>query len=260
MKIKTLINSIFRQDYNQEINIYYEPSGRIKFGSYIIKLEPITKDIIVKSSFINFDLFAKFEPKINEKINRFLDKNYIKTVLNEKNTHFIIWNTDACPHNIQIFGEQYLLRWDFRTSKKVEYDLNTELKTLTIRCNVSNLSNSNHRRKIFINCLSDIFLKYLQNRQKHWSELMETHNPNIEVKHSIKTYLGKNYCKGFKIVYSLSMLSSSVGLIDVLILHELNHNIYSKHDKLFYDNMEKYITNAKYIDKNEVKKVKVIID
>ncbi|AJR12475.1 Protein of uncharacterised function DUF45 [Mesomycoplasma dispar] len=101
----------------------------------------------------------------------------------------------------------------------------------------------NKIEKVLIN----FFANYLQKRTQYWSKILET--PEYEIKLSRKnTAWGTNYNRK-KIHYSYFLFPFSKEIIDYVIVHELSHHFFSKHNKLFWEKVGKIIPNYRELIK-----------
>ncbi|WP_029513210.1 YgjP-like metallopeptidase domain-containing protein [Mycoplasmopsis primatum] len=148
----------------------------------------------------------------------------------------------AYDHNIELFGQKYLLKWNYHLRTAYSYKIDHNINTIQIWCNKLLQNNDEQRKKVFIYVLSRILEEYIYNKQAKYVVRMQNAgfhiiNPIFKINLK-KTAWGTNYKKVLRnsnISYDVKIVALETQYIDSVILHELVHEIHRDHSDKFYN-------------------------
>lgn len=107
--------------------------------------------------------------------------------------------------------------------------LNT-IDDIYIRKNGRNIS----CKKYFLNILTD--------RVRYYEKIMNLEEHQVKIK-TLKSILGSNNYRKKIIVFNDKLVHFDINLIDQVIVHELCHDFYQNHSKLFYQKVNEFCPN-----------------
>ena len=105
------------------------------------------------------------------------------------------------------------------------------------------------RASIYKKLTLSLLRGYVEKSLVKWKEITGLDCGKVTFK-DMKSRWGSCNIVSKSIAFSLRLISQSLEQIDYVVLHELAHTIYSKHDKDFYSYLSFYLPRHKQISKN----------
>ncbi|MXR13758.1 DUF45 domain-containing protein [Mycoplasma flocculare] len=203
-----------------------------------------------------YSIFVDYTTKISRIIVKMVDDFILvrsSPLIKEEELVNIVKNSSFFQKVIKILPKRAIINF-FESSfylfgKKYYYNLVKTQNKLFLQAEnlVFSLPRVRNIEKRIEKALYNFFSEYLKKRTNHWSKILDT--PKYEIKVSRKnTSWGTNYHRK-KIHYSYFLLPFSKEIIDYVIVHELIHHFFSKHNKLFWEKVGKIISNYKELIK-----------
>lgn len=143
--------------------------------------------------------------------------------------------------NVYILGRKYKLHfYDFQINKIEVIDLNINIYSKRIK-------DVKYIYKQYLNYLKEHSSVYFQKiLDKYFNVINKYHaqKPTVTIR-KMKTKWGNCNADKNKIILNTSLFKTSVGCMEYVILHELTHLLYLRHNKFFYNFLELYLPNWK---------------
>ncbi|QLG43713.1 YgjP-like metallopeptidase domain-containing protein [Mesomycoplasma hyopneumoniae] len=201
-----------------------------KFYTIFLDYSPKFSKIIIKM--VDDFILVRSNPavKLEELIKIVKDSNFFQKVVKILPKRVILNFSES---SFYLFGKKY-----YYNLVKTQNKLFLQAENL-----VFSLTRARNLEAKIQKVLMNFFLNYLKKRTNYWAQILEI--PNYEIKIARKNAAwGTNYRRK-KIHYSYFLLPFSKKIIDYVIVHELVHHFFSKHNKLFWEKVAEIIPNYK---------------
>ncbi|PAF55440.1 YgjP-like metallopeptidase domain-containing protein [Mycoplasmopsis agassizii] len=100
-----------------------------------------------------------------------------------------------------------------------------------------------------VKIIKQMFIDYLEVRQKHWEAIMNVPAHGVEVREKTWAW-ASNHVYRKKVFYAFRSCPHEKDILDYLIVHELTHHFSIPHNKNFWSIVAKYIPDWKIRRKN----------
>ncbi|WP_180737993.1 YgjP-like metallopeptidase domain-containing protein [Mycoplasmopsis agassizii] len=100
-----------------------------------------------------------------------------------------------------------------------------------------------------VKIIKQMFVDYLEVRQRHWEAIMNVPPHSIEVREKTTNW-ANHWGSMNRVIYSFASCPHEEYILDYLIVHELTHHFHHNHGKGFKEHIAKYIPDWKIRRKN----------
>ncbi|AIA29297.1 hypothetical protein MCFN_00660 [Mycoplasmopsis californica] len=191
--------------------------------------------IIFICGFQKKEALAYIDIKINEAFEQ--DK------VNYKD-EWVVFTADE-NEEIDFLGNKYYLKFAYHLKTRTQIDINEQKRHLIFGMDPKYRENPERRFKQMQKALIDILIHYITPYHQKLSDDMNCTQTPFNIK-LVKGFWGRNTTKiieGNKqnfISYNLKLITLAHKYIYNVIAHELVHNSISRHNKIFFDEVEKF--------------------
>lgn len=147
-------------------------------------------------------------------------------------------------------GEEFTIIRENKNTSRISVNLSLEQKQITITLpeNINGQKAKVYIDKLIKNLLKSNTEAVIVERLPYWSEITGFEYNQVKVRDATTRY-GSCMPSKMNLYFSSRLIMLPENVVDAIIVHELCHMKYKKHNKEFYDLVAKYIPNYKEIDK-----------